>query len=209
MFNRRDATTADRPNQDEAHRTPMVPPTTFETTSPSLSTPAPAAPPAARPAQNGDESLVAREDTFDGNLKTTRGVRVLGTVRGTIESNQYVHIEENAQVEADIVAAEVIIAGTYSGTLSCLQRVEIRATGHVSGKIETEKLMLHEGGYFDGELHMQKPAEKPNVAPPSAPVVPAPTESKDNLSRRPRHIELPSDNPLADRDVSGSGDVKL
>jgi len=134
-------------------------------------------------ARNDDESLIAREDTFEGQLRTTRGVRILGTVRGGIESSQYVHIEENAHVEADITAEEVVIAGEYSGNLTCRQRVEIRATGRVSGKIDTAKLLLHEGGFFDGELHMQKPA--------SAPATPAKTE--EDRPRRTRYVDLSSD----------------
>lgn len=105
-----------------------------------------------------EESLVAAEDNFEGKLRTSHGVRILGNVSGQIESTQYVHIEENARVDADISAEEVVIAGEYSGKLTCRQRLEIRATGRVAGQIETVKLMLHEGGYFDGELHMQKPS---------------------------------------------------
>jgi cytoskeletal protein CcmA (bactofilin family) len=143
----------------------------------------------ANTARNSDESLIAREDTFEGQLNTTRGVRVMGTVRGGIESQQYVHIEENAHVEADITAQEVVIAGEYSGKLTCRQRVEIRATGRVSGEIETQKLLLHEGGYFDGELHMQKPAAAPAAA---ANTTSNKSENKDQ-PRRTRYVDLSSD----------------
>lgn len=136
---------------EEPRRSPALPGTGLRETAPVSM---PSIPP---PTQAADESLIAREDTFDGKLKTTRGVRIAGTLSGNIESSQYVHIEENAKVSADIGAEEVIISGQYTGKLVCRQRLEIRATGRVSGEIETVKLMLHEGGYFDGELHMQKP----------------------------------------------------
>jgi cytoskeletal protein CcmA (bactofilin family) len=139
---------------------------------------------------------VAREDTFEGQLRTTRGVRVLGTVRGGIESSQYVHIEENAHVEADITAEEVVIAGEYSGKLTCRQRVEIRATGRVTGQIDTQKLLLHEGGYFDGEMRMQKPAG--GAAAPAAR-----TETEDNRPRRTRYVDISSDTS-APREVGSS-----
>ncbi len=35
------------------------------------------------------------------------------------------------------MAEEVVIAGTFSGSLICRNRVEITATGHVTGKVET------------------------------------------------------------------------
>lgn len=125
------------------------------------------------------ESVISREDTLDGQLKTVMGVRVLGTVRGGIESQRTVRIESGAHVEADITAAEVVIAGTYSGTLTCRDRLEIMSTGRVTGKIHTAKMQLHEGGFFDGELQMSQPLKD---APRSS--------DSDNLRlRRPRYTE--------------------
>lgn len=204
MFNRRDANTGDRPSPT-TERSSLTSSDALPTTPLSSPTPPPQAPPqpvvaqAPAPAPNssrdGDESLVAREDTFEGSLRTTRGVRIMGMVQGTIESAQYVHIEEQANVAADITAAEVVIAGEYTGTLTCRQRVEIRATGRVSGRIETEKLLLHEGGYFDGELHMQK--QKGDNAPAAKP------DTGDSATRRLRNVELGSDTPKS-RDGGGS-----
>jgi cytoskeletal protein CcmA (bactofilin family) len=125
------------------------------------------------------ESVISREDTLDGQLKTVTGVRVLGTVRGGIESQRTVRIESGAHVEADITAAEVVIAGTYSGTLTCRDRLEITSTGRVTGKIHTAKMQLHEGGFFDGELQMsQTPKETPR-----------PSDSDSVRLRRPRYTE--------------------
>jgi cytoskeletal protein CcmA (bactofilin family) len=191
MFSRRDAS-SDRPTTDDVQRT-------APTTQP-IPTPQPAVPQITTPqptsARTSEESLVARDDTFEGQLRTTRGVRVMGTVRGGIESSQYVYIEENAHVEADITAEEVVIAGEYSGTLTCRQRVEIRATGRVTGQIDTQKLLLHEGGFFDGELHMQKPAA-------TASGTTSRTETEDNRPRRTRYVDISSETS-APREVGAS-----
>jgi cytoskeletal protein CcmA (bactofilin family) len=133
------------------------------------------------------ESLIAQEDTFEGEIKTNTGVRVLGTVRGTIESQRYVRVESGATVEADIMAEEVVIAGTFSGSLICRNRVEIADTGHVTGKVETMKLYLHEGGFFDGELRMQRPGE----------AAPATTTTEEARPRRSRYVDLGSEQSRA------------
>lgn len=148
--------------------------------------------PAASAAPAANESILAAEDRFEGKLKTSRGIRILGTVEGNIESESHVHIDENAKVTADVSADEVVIAGQYSGNLVCRQRLEILPTGRVSGSIETVKLMLHEGGYVDGELHMQKPndgsgsskADKSDDAG-SIPDKPADTSSRSESTPRP------------------------
>lgn len=203
MFSRRDAsnTDRDRSTTDEQLRT-VTPaaPTPVATPAPQ---PAPTPVATTQPQSSSrsmEESLIAHEDTFEGTLRTTKGVRVLGTVGGSIESDQYVHIEENAKVEADITAEEVVIAGEYTGKLTCRARVEIRSTGRVSGQIDTVKLLLHEGGYFDGELHMQKPSGMPSTAPAVSS-----TANDESRPRRTRYVDISGE---ATKEVSaetGSG----
>ncbi len=118
------------------------------------------------PPRSGDDSVIAAEDRIEGKFKTAKGVRILGTVDGSIESASHVHIEQSAKVTADVTAEEVVIGGHYSGKLTCRQRLEILPTGRVTGNIETDKLMLHEGGYVDGELHMKKPNNEPGAETP-------------------------------------------
>jgi cytoskeletal protein CcmA (bactofilin family) len=133
--------------------------------------------PATTPAQRPlDESVVAADDRIEGKIRTSRGMRILGTVDGHIESDSHVHIEQTAKVTADITAEEVVIAGSYSGKLICRQRLEVQPTGRVNGSIETVKLMLHEGGFVDGELHMQKPPT-PEVGSSSSSEASRPGES--------------------------------
>ena len=155
MFNRREGTANEQSSRD----------TTTQSTSSGQS----------------PESQIAQEDTFEGEVKTNTGVRVYGTVRGTIESQRYVRIESGATVEADIMAEEVVIAGTFSGSLICRNRVEITASGHVTGKVETMKLHLHEGGFFDGELRMQRTDGAPQ------------TTGEESRPRRSRYVDLPSE----------------
>ena len=184
MFSRRDASTPGQTPHDEPLTRPeqqavapfQASPMAIPTTS------------AQSPATNMAESVIAKEDTFEGQIKTGTGVRVQGTVRGNIESQRSVRIDAGATVEADITAEEVIIAGTYRGNLTCRDRVEITSTGHVSGKLETAKMFLHEGGFFDGELHMQRSSEEPARAT---------TTEGDGSSRprRSRYVDISGDNP--------------
>ncbi len=150
MFGR-SSNTNDRSTEDQRSVRPITPP---PGTREAVAVPVTPAIPAA---SGANESVLAAEDRFEGKLKTSRGIRIMGTVEGNIQSDSHVHIDENAKVSADVSAEEVVIAGQYSGNLVCRQRLEILPTGRVSGSIETVKLMLHEGGYVDGELHMQKP----------------------------------------------------
>ncbi|MEM8531919.1 MAG: polymer-forming cytoskeletal protein [Chloroflexota bacterium] len=100
------------------------------------------------------ESVIGPDDFFDGTYRSERGVRIQGTVRGSIESQQYIFVEAGAQVEANLSAEEITIAGSFHGNIECRQRLIITHSGTIHGKVQTSLLIVQEGGTLDGELHM-------------------------------------------------------
>ena len=75
-------------------------------------------------------------------------------MRGSIESQQYIFVETGAQVEANLSAEEITIAGHFHGNIECRQRLIITHSGKIQGKVQTTLLIVQEGGILDGELHM-------------------------------------------------------
>jgi len=67
-------------------------------------------------------------------------------------------------VTADVTADEVIVAGEYAGKMTCARALEVRSTGRLRAASKTVKMMLHEGGIIDGELHMIRPGEEESPA---------------------------------------------
>lgn len=120
--------------------------------------PAAAPAPAAAPDRQVAESVIGPDDFFDGHYRSERGVRIQGAARGAIESRQYILVEAGAQVEAELAAEAITIAGAFTGKIACRGRLEIAATGTVQGSVETAMLVVHAGGSLDGELHMLRPA---------------------------------------------------
>ncbi|MBK9943629.1 MAG: polymer-forming cytoskeletal protein [Kouleothrix sp.] len=146
---------------------PLAPEPAAAPEPPALEPPAPepaaaleASPPPAAPTRvrTVAESVIGPDDFFDGHYRSERGVRIQGNARGSIESRQYIHVEDSAQVEADLAAEEITIAGNFTGKITCRGRLEITSTGVVQGQIETATLVVYEGGTLEGELHMRKPA---------------------------------------------------
>jgi cytoskeletal protein CcmA (bactofilin family) len=127
---------------------------------PDVPVPAPAAPAAPAPAASQNkvvsESVIGPDDFFDGQYRSERGVRIQGNARGSIESRQYIYVENTAEVTADLSAEDITIAGNFNGKIECRGRLEITSTGKVQGDITTASLVVHEGGLLDGDLHMLK-----------------------------------------------------
>lgn len=113
--------------------------------------------------QTGDESVIGPDDFFNGNYKSERGVRVQGRVEGSIESKGHILIEQQAQVMADMTAEDITVAGRYNGKVECRRRFEITPTGIVTGEINTDLLVVQEGGYFDGKLKMRDRSGQPRT----------------------------------------------
>lgn len=100
-----------------------------------------------------DDSVIAKDDHLEGTFTSRGTVVVMGSVKGRIEAVQ-VRIEDGASVDADVIVDEAIIAGEFTGNLTCRDRLEARASGRINGRVETHKLMLHEGASVEGEMHM-------------------------------------------------------
>jgi cytoskeletal protein CcmA (bactofilin family) len=160
MFSRR----PDRPKDEPRFATPpaqrpnelVAVPVNAQAATPA---PEPAPPPVAAPPPQPliEETVIGESDHFEGKLMSRQGVRILGAFSGSIESDTYIRMADSSTVAADVTADEVVVAGRYEGNLVARGRLEIAATGHIRGDIETPRLMLHEGGFIDGGLHMTRP----------------------------------------------------
>jgi cytoskeletal protein CcmA (bactofilin family) len=137
-------------------QTPAAPP-------PAAAVPAAAAPAADKPVARPrpiSESVIGPDDFFDGHYRSERGVRIQGNARGSIESHQYIFVEDGADVEADLSAEDITVAGSFKGKIECRRRLEITGKGRVHGQVQTVLLVVHEGGVIDGELHMREADDK-------------------------------------------------
>jgi cytoskeletal protein CcmA (bactofilin family) len=149
-----------------------------------IAVPAPAAPvrqtsaPAAQPSymrhsglhDDETETIIGSQTTFDGTLKCESGLRIKGCAQGEILSAKSVIIEETARVNANVRAANATVAGQLEGSIVCEGRLEILATGRVTGELSAGVLVIQEGAFFEGHLKMKdRPAEKPAEAPAPAP----------------------------------------
>lgn len=118
--------------------------------------PAPVAEPAAPaiPDIDAQTSVVSRDTTWKGDLDTKGSIHVHGRVEGTITAAREVYVAEDAEVEATILAATVIIAGKVQGEVRCSSRFEMLPSGRVDGNIQAPSLVIHEGASISGQFRM-------------------------------------------------------
>jgi cytoskeletal protein CcmA (bactofilin family) len=149
-----------------------------------LTRPAPPAPPPApvMPSPNAPaeqvETTIGRESTVEGTLRSEHSVRIQGVAQGEIECKRAVYVEDGARVSAKITAAEVTISGELEGQVFSSGRVEIRPSGRVTGEINAASLVMQEGAFFDGQLHMKNRGQPGGATPGERESAPAPTSRR-------------------------------
>lgn len=95
---------------------------------------------------------------FSGKLYCKGSTRIGGRIEGEIVSEGLLILEEEAIVQADIRADEIVVQGKVEGTVVAHSRVELSATCSFSGDIATPSLVIEEGARFNGRSSMETDA---------------------------------------------------
>lgn len=93
-----------------------------------------------------DQSIAVR-----GEIRSTDNLTIEGTVEGPVLTEGLgVTVAAGATIIGDISARDITVFGTVSGTLKASTLVDIRESGHVSGRVIADKLILADGAWFTG-----------------------------------------------------------
>lgn len=105
-----------------------------------------------------DEDLVALLEPgveFEGQIRVGSGmVRVNCQFKGEICSAGTVIVASQGDVEANVEAMQISIAGKVKGKVCASERLEIKEHGIVLGDVETPLLAVDPGAYFTGHCDM-------------------------------------------------------
>ena len=101
------------------------------------------------------ETIIGTQSAFDGTLKCEATLRIRGSAQGEIACAKSVFIEETARVHANVKASNAVVAGELEGSITCDGRLEILATGRVTGELTAGVLIIQEGAFFEGHLKMK------------------------------------------------------
>ena len=102
-------------------------------------------------------TLVGEGTVFEGTLQVEDDFRAHGRIIGTLEVEGKAMIAEQGAVEGDLIAANAEIAGQVQGEIHVEERLVLKSTARVDGKIDTARLVIEEGAQFTGECEMETP----------------------------------------------------
>ncbi len=112
----------------------------------------PPSPPVAR--KESRETVIGRGITVKGELFGEEDVKIEGRVEGKIQLTKNLLVGQTGVIEADVEAENINIGGTVTGNLVAQNRVEIVASGKMTGDIKAPRVVVAEGAHFKGNVDM-------------------------------------------------------
>lgn len=120
---------------------------------------APAEDPVSKPA-NGTTSTVVSTDVARGmkqDMACSEDLYLDAVIDGSFSLHcKRLTIGQRAKANADVVAREVVVYGELAGNLHAADRIEIKKHALVTGELTTRRILIEDGAYFKGTLHIER-----------------------------------------------------
>ena len=94
---------------------------------------------------------------FQGDLTGSEDLVIQGSFKGKIFLlERTLIIDLKAEVEGDIEAGDVFVAGSLAGNVRATGRVVLEASSEVKGDIVAVRISIQDGARFKGAIQMSK-----------------------------------------------------
>ncbi len=104
--------------------------------------------------QTSISTFVGSDTRVEGTLITHSSVRIDGKIIGGVCADGTVVLSPSGQIEGNVIAENIVIAGVVDGNLTVSDKTNIEPTGEVYGDITTGKILIDEQSVFQGKCNM-------------------------------------------------------
>jgi cytoskeletal protein CcmA (bactofilin family) len=112
---------------------------------------------------------IGKSVRIKGDLSGSEDLYIDGQVDGTIQlSGNSLTIGPNGRVHASVSAKNVIVGGTIDGNIQAGERTELRKTAVVNGDVQSKRIAIEEGAFFNGKLEIVPEGKSQSGPPPIA-----------------------------------------
>jgi len=90
---------------------------------------------------------------IEGKVISAEDLVIDGQVDGSIEvSDHNLSIGASGAIRADLFARRIVISGSVTGSVKALERVDLQATGSVTGDITAPRFVMADGAAIAGRV---------------------------------------------------------
>ena len=104
--------------------------------------------------QTSIATFIGTDTKVEGTLITHSSVRIDGSVVGGVCADGTIVLSQSGQIEGNVIAENIIVAGVIDGNLTIKDKTNIEPTGEVYGDISTSKILIDEQSVFQGNCNM-------------------------------------------------------
>lgn len=106
------------------------------------------------PSNSAVLNVIGEGTTIKGDLISTGDLRIDGNVIGSINTKSKCVIGNSATVTGNVEARNCDISGKIDGDVKVSEVLLIKETGVINGDLRTSKLVIENGGEFNGSCTM-------------------------------------------------------
>jgi cytoskeletal protein CcmA (bactofilin family) len=100
-----------------------------------------------------------------GDISGGEDLVIAGRVEGSITlDGRVLTLAQGSHVVGEISAGTVVVSGKVDGTVEAEQRLDIKSTAVVDGKLSTAKLIVADGSQIVADVEMPTPTRRPLAA---------------------------------------------
>ena len=94
---------------------------------------------------------------FTGDIVSDSNIQIEGDIIGNVSCSGKVLIGSSGKLKGNLVCVNAEIDGTVHGELTVENLLIMRSTARIKGDIQSTKLTIEEGAYFEGACVMKSP----------------------------------------------------
>ena len=99
-------------------------------------------------------TVIGSDVVIKGEMTLEKGLRVDGTIEGSITTKGKVTLGKGGTLKADVCAGNLTCEGKIEGNVTVSDRFQIEASASVKGDITAGKLTVAEGATLCGNIHI-------------------------------------------------------
>lgn len=106
--------------------------------------------------ESKENSSMTKATSITGEISGQGDLRLEGRIDGDIKLKGLLFIDKECHFQGQAEAENIIIEGRMEGRIQASDKIEIRAGGHVQGRIVCQQIAIAEGAFLDGDVKSMK-----------------------------------------------------
>jgi len=99
-------------------------------------------------------SILGKGCKFKGTIEVEGTLRIDSEFEGVVNCPETLVVGKTGVVKAEINVKNAVIGGKVVGNITATNKIELQSGSHIEGDINTHRLVIDEGVFFEGSCKM-------------------------------------------------------